>query len=266
MSDPSFGDRLYRIVGYSKTLLFEQGEMAQLTFLALNRAATEIQGSPDQTIEIGVPIGYPNRQPMLSKCKFAKDELVRKYGFLANTQLSINGIYQLVTIVEAMLNDLLFEVIKKYPKKIGNKKMISAQSVLMASSTDELLTNTVYSLLNDLSYKTPKDYAEGFAQYTKINILECPSYHKYIEVKATRDVLIHNRGISNEIYEAKAGTHARVKKGFVIPVDTGYFMESYEACLQFNEWLENELNEIWPSAESEARRAKIAQHTAAPDP
>ena len=84
-----------------------------------------------------------------------------------------------------------------------------------------------------------------------INLLECPAYHKYIEIKATRDIYIHNKGNANEMYLSKAGSHARVKAEEFLPIDTIYFLESFEACLQITEWLENSLHTVWHSSEFE---------------
>ena len=77
--------------------------------------------------------------------------------------------------------------------------------------------------------------------------------HRYMEVKATRDIFVHNRGIANEVYVRKAGTHARTKPGMVLPTDIQYFLESYEHCLQFIEWLELELHHRWHSSDYETR-------------
>ncbi len=256
-----------RILNYSKQMIFESGEMAQLTAIALNYAANQICEGKEEEIVIEVPVGYfPDKKPILSKRKFTKGELVNKYNYLAHNQLSINGTYHLITIMEAMLNDLLYQVILKYPKKINEKKMVSARSVLSSGSVEELYINTIYSILNELSFKTPKEYAEGFKYYTSVNLLECADFHKYIEVKATRDVLIHNRGIANEVYESKAGTHARVKAGQLAPVNQIYYLESYEACLQVIEWLEIQLNDVWHSQEYEAKiGSNIAQQKAQAD-
>jgi len=71
--------------------------------------------------------------------------------------------------------------------------------------------------------------------------------------------LIHNKGIANEIYISKAGSHARVKNGISIPMDTVYFMESFEACLQYGEWLEIQLHEKWYSNGYENSRNKAAK-------
>jgi hypothetical protein len=88
--------------------------------------------------------------------------------------------------------------------------------------------------------------------------LQYPSYHKYIEIKATRDIYIHNLGIANEIYKVKANTLARVEAGQFLPIDTQYFLQSYECCIQITEMLEKELHKIWPSSEYQKRKKKDA--------
>jgi len=122
------------------------------------------------------------------------------------TQLTVNALVQLVTIVETMLGDVLHAVVLRYPQKLGGKRSILIQTV-----------------------------------------------HRYMEVKATRDIFVHNRGIANEVYVRKAGTHARTKPGMVLPTDIQYFLESYEHCLQFIEWLELELHHRWHSSDYETR-------------
>ena len=157
-----------------------------------------------------------------------------------------------------MLGDVIRAVIMKYPQKIGTKKNISVGIVLAASSIEEIHFQAIDSILNELSYKTPRDFSESLSSIVSVNLLECPAFHKYLEVKATRDIYIHNRGVANDIYVNKSGSHARVIAGNIIPVDAQYFLESYESCLQLTEWLEINLHEIWPSSEMEDRKAKSA--------
>jgi hypothetical protein len=111
------------------------------------------------------------------------------------------------------------------------------------------------ALLNELGYKSPAEFAESLQHLLSVNLLECPAFHRYMEVKATRDIHIHNRGVANDVYLRKAGSHARVRSGTSLPADIQYFLESYECCLQVADWLEGELHSRWHSSECEDRRA-----------
>jgi hypothetical protein len=105
-----------------------------------------------------------------------------------------------------------------------------------------------------MSYKSPGEFADFFGKCVGVNLLECPAFHRYIEVKASRDIFIHNQGVANDIYAKKAASHARVSPGFVLPADAAYFLESYESCLRVSEWLEQELHDHWHSSEFEDRQ------------
>jgi hypothetical protein len=180
--------------------------------------------------------------------------LIKRYQFLAFHQLAINCLIQLVTIVEAMLGDVIRAVVLKYPQKLSSKRTMSLQSVLGARSIEELHLHATDALLNELFYKSPKEFAEVLEQLLSIKLLECPAFHRYMEVKASRDIFIHNRGIANEIYVRKAGSHLRVNAGSNLPADVNYFLESYEVCLQVTEWLEAALHEHWHSSMYEGRK------------
>ncbi|TDB63312.1 hypothetical protein [Arundinibacter roseus] len=246
----TFGDKLYRRVIVAKNNLFLQGEIAQLTYQSFHRYVQLINETEETEIEITYPIGYsPDNTPIHTTVNYSKEHLIDRYQFLGLNQLPINGLYQLVTTIEALLGDILRNTLVEFPVKISNKRKLDFELVLEAKSLDEIKTALVNSIINELSYKSPKDFAEEFTKYVGINLLEKPTFHKYIELKATRDIYIHNQGVANEIYLSKADSFARVKSGQYLPVDIQYFLQSYECCLQITEILEDTLNKIWPSLE-----------------
>ena len=178
---------------------------------------------------------------------YSKDDLKDRYAFLGLNKLPIDAIYQLVTITETMLNDLLRAILIEFPKKIPNKRKLEIDQILACDNLDQIKLAIVDAILNELAYKSPKEYADEFSFYTGVKLLESPVFHQYIELKATRDIHIHNKGIANEIYLNKVGILARVKSGNYLPVTIQYFLEMYEQCLQLTEVLEKALNDIWPS-------------------
>lgn len=253
----NLGNRLNEIVRGAKHALFDQGELAQLSYGAFDMAATHLQNTEKEEVEVTFPVGWrADRQPVNSTRKYGKQELLMRYQFLAFHQLSVNGLFQLVSIIETMLGDVIRAVVQKYPQKIGGKKTIALQTVLEAASLEDIHVRALDGLLNELSYKSPIDFAESFKELTSVGLLECVAFHKYVELKATRDIFIHNRGIANEVYVRKSSSHARVNSGMQLPADTVYFLESYESCLQLSEWLEKQLHQIWHSSKLEEEQTK----------
>ena len=257
MSTINIGNVLYRMVSAAKGALFDQGELAQLNYGAFDVVANNLSAAENEAIEVSFPVGYrPDRTPITSTRAYRKEDLLRRYQYLAFHQLPLNCLVQLVTIVEALLSDIVRAVVARYPQKLGAKRTVSLQLVLEATTLEDVHFRATDALLNDLSYKSPVEFAESLSSLLSLNLLECPAFHKYVELKACRDIYIHNRGVVNDTYLRKAGSHARAKLGHSLPIDIPYFLESYEACLQLTEWLENQLHERWHSSELEESQAK----------
>lgn len=255
MTSLNLGNQLNRIVLAAKHAMFDQGELAQLTYGAFDIAARSMQAMDHEEIEVTFPVGYsPDKTAIPSTRKYRKEQLLSKYQFLAFHQLSLNAVVQLVTRVETLLSDVVRAVVIRYPQKLGGKRNVPLQMVLESTSLEEVHIRATDMFLNDLAYKSPAEFSESMQQLLSVNLFECPAFHRYMELKATRDIFVHNSGIANDVYIRKAGTHARVKSGMALPADIQYFLESYECCLQLAEWLEVELHQHWHSSEHEDRK------------
>jgi hypothetical protein len=253
----TFGNKLNILIRSAKQSLFLQGEMAQLTYLSFEKNVEWINTLEEgTTIPISYPLGYrADHTPIMSDPKnYTKKELTERYAHLGLNKLPIDSIFQLVTIVETLLNDILKSILIEYPNKIPSNKKVDIGCILSSSSIEQAKLIIVDNILNEIAYKSPKDYASEFDKYTGVNLLENPVFHKYIELKATRDIHIHNAGKANDIYTTKSGVLSRVKSGEYLPVDIQYFLMSYEQCLQLNEILEFELDKIWPSEDFRNRK------------
>jgi hypothetical protein len=263
----NLGNKLYGLITLAQANLFEQSELAQLTYGAFDIAARAWNESQDDTITVHFPVGWrADNQPMNGTRTYRKNELLGRYQFLAFNQLPLNGIIRIVTIIDALLGDLVRAVVLKYPQKLGSKNKIAMEIVLQATTIDDVHLRATDILLNELSYKSPSEFAEEVESLLSLKLLECPAFHKYVEVKATRDIYIHNRGVANDTYVRKAGTHVRVRPGMLLPVDTQYFLQSYEGCLQLTEWLEKELDDHWHSSDREAASKRQMQLDLVPPP
>jgi hypothetical protein len=263
MTTTDLGNQLNRIVSSARSILFRQGELAQLTYGAFDIASRKVQEDATETIEISFPVGWaPDHKPINATRKYSKQELLTQYQFLALNQLASNGVLHLVTITEAMTEDVLRAVFMRYPHKLGADTKISVGAVLEATSLEAVHAHAVDTMLNKLAYKSPAEFADDVRKQMGISLLECTAFHRYMELKATRDVYIHNRGIANKVYVGKAGQHARVQAGQFLPVDVQYFLESYEQCLRLTEWWERQLHDKWHSSEFEARENAPKQTSA----
>jgi hypothetical protein len=76
--------------------------------------------------------------------------------------------------------------------------------------------------LHDTSYLRPAQQIEYFEKVTGIE-MDARLTADWIEIKATRDILVHNDGIANVIYTTKAAKSSRVAVGVPLPIDSAYF-------------------------------------------
>ena len=255
MNSKDFGNRLNEIVNQAQMSLANQSELAQLTYKAFEIAIRQLDGEESDSIQITFPIGFSaENQPIPHTRTYTKQEVLARYHFLGRNFLAINAIFHLVTLIEAMTADLLRAILSKYPQKLSADKKISLGDVLGASSIEIIHARAIDAVLNELSYKTPSEFGESISKLMSINILECPAYHMFVELKATRDVYMHNRGFANDVYVRKAWPNARVRAGEYLPADVTYFLKSFEQCYQLCEWLEERLHDKWPSSSYEAQQ------------
>jgi len=144
-----------------------------------------------------------------------------------DVQLAQATFQQFIAIFESYFLDLLRLWLLAYPQTLGSRK-VDFKEILDAQDKDALALLVVNKELNEILYQRPRDwfaYLEGRAK------LGCPTsdeIDRFTEAKASRDLLIHNRGVANKIYEYKAGTLARYQVGEIIDIPENYHRETWE--------------------------------------
>lgn len=128
-----------------------------------------------------------------------------------------------VAIIEDYLSVSLRTVLRWFPEKIAKlQKSINITSVISYSNVNDLLLYIIDKQINELLYASPKEYFKSLEEILAIHINDDVK-DRYSEIKATRDLLVHNNGEVNETYARKSGAEARAIIGQNIPVDESYF-------------------------------------------
>jgi hypothetical protein len=247
---PSLGAALKQIRDDTFAGILRIAEAVQLSADAFYWVARQIEEGDRDEWTMQHPVGlHADGQIIPSEKKWSKAELSRRYREIASLSLPVTGVYQLVTITEAWLLHVLRRVLIQFPHKMGQKRQVPAASILSAPTLEAARLAATDAYLHEMAYKGPRDFGDAASDILGVRIAEIPAFSRYLEVKATRDIWIHNLGWANEIYLFKAGSHARVKAGQPLPVDTRYFLHSYETCLQLLEETHDRLEEIWEPPE-----------------
>jgi hypothetical protein len=131
----------------------------------------------------------------------------------------------------SLFEDFLFELLRYWlATSPGNlsKRQIEMRAILNAPDKIAIILTVVDKELNELKYERLADW---FAYLDRLTNLGCPTkveIENLAEIKASRDILVHNNGIANATYVSKAGILARKKDGEKLDIPDQYHRESWE--------------------------------------
>jgi hypothetical protein len=82
--------------------------------------------------------------------------------------------------------------------------------------------------LNEIAHERPKEWFNYLEVRARLGCPTTEEIDRIGEAKASRDILAHNRGIANKIYESKAGNAARFKDGEHIDIPEDYHRQTWQ--------------------------------------
>ena len=154
--------------------------------------------------------------------EFARSSENKKLAAIAN-----EGIFTLlVSTFEVMLSDTLEYYLKEFPEKMEFKDSpFTTEQVVGATFTKELWEIKAQSLVQSKMYQDVTNVLKYFL--TTLSINDCPlnqpQIDKLIELKQSRNLLLHADLVVNALYLEKAGPAARGKRrGQRLSIDNTY--------------------------------------------
>lgn len=197
--------------------------------MTLKDLETELSASTRQGARKYLVPGATGTQQVERKDK----ELASVFGSHADTRIYQSFLVTAVSDFEAFLSKVIEYVLREYPRKltiavqgVSTGKDIPIGVVLDAETIAETIDWAIERALHSLFYASPVEYLAYLKKVVSINTSK-PQYQDYFEIKATRDLIIHNSGVINATYLTKAGEKARGESGAAVEVDKEYF----EHCL-----------------------------------
>lgn len=159
-------------------------------------------------------------------------------------QLLIN----LISEVEHFFGSAISAALRLYPNKIG-KQSFQLSEIISASSKDELIDHAANIFLNKLMYEKPLDYAKKFSDILSIDYDSLMDlWIPFVEMKARRDIGIHNNWVVNDIYIRKlseAGVRCDESVGNRLRPGFDYLTKADDVCLDLVQGIIELLSEKW---------------------
>lgn len=244
----SLGDQLFLECNNARNRIWKIGEIVMYVVESISLASSAVEASDQSEYVFRFPVGLDDEEKLiLSDRTLPKEKVISGVQSAANTAVPLSAIYNLTTVMESFLHDIVRDVCKAYPQKIPKEEQLGIGEVVSRTSFEEIVQLAIDRVISNLSYESPSSFARKAEKLISVDLLQIPAWHQYVEMKATRDIHIHNQGIANETYARKASTLARVPVGKYLPVHVGYLWRCYESCIKMTEELERRFNEIWPS-------------------
>ncbi len=156
-----------------------------------------------------------------------QDDLAGKAQGYVTEQLAEATFQHFISVFENFFFDLLRLWLLAYPQSLMGKK-VDFKAVLDAPDKDTITLLVVNKELNDIQYDRPTGWFAYLEDKAKLGCPTPDEIDRLAEAKASRDVLVHNRGVASKTYESKAGKHARYKDGQRIGIAEQYHRDTWE--------------------------------------
>lgn len=153
-------------------------------------------------------------------------EKIRERKMNNDDSIILEGLFALaVASFEHSLGDTLRELFTHIPDKLDIKnESISKTELIDGNPLKQAIENKV----NAISYKSLSEILTYFARITDISetLITEDELNSLLEVKATRNLLIHNNLMINQIYKDTAGENIRNANNGRLSITQNYLFES----------------------------------------
>jgi hypothetical protein len=158
--------------------------------------------------------------------KANEQDLIRLAQSYVIEHLAAFTLEQFVSIFETFFFDLLQVWLQAHPQGL-TKTQIDIADIFTLPDKQAIVQLVVNKEIDAIRYKRLADW---FKTLNKLVNLGCPTddeVERLAEIKASRDLLMHNKGMANAIYCDKARSKARFAVGQKIDVPQAYLRESW---------------------------------------
>lgn len=145
-----------------------------------------------------------------------------------NDYLPSATVQQFVSLTETFLTDLVRLWLTAFPAHL--KGQVDVQTVVAAPDKAAILRLLVDQYVVSMGYKRPAEWFKQLNTIVSLNLPADAEIEQFAEFKASRDVLVHNRGVVTQLYLDKAGARARAALGQPLDLPDPYLHDGWRLC------------------------------------
>jgi hypothetical protein len=158
--------------------------------------------------------------------------LEKKADTVKHDSTLLHGLFVLgLARYEVALGDILRYYLKHFPYKLKESEIRFPKDVFIHEQF-ELLEQAIERFITGASYKNFRDFHQLFLETLSIE----PAYDEQElatvqELRARRNLLLHNRLVVNDQYQESCGLDPAPRKGDVLKIDHEYLKRGFKAVL-----------------------------------
>jgi hypothetical protein len=143
--------------------------------------------------------------------------------------IRVLGLVYLVAIFETYVVDIVREILLTCPSALKSGRQCAAETIIKLGDRKQIISYLAEKEVDDLLYRSFPDVVNYFDKKFGINLdASGVSSENIVEILATRNIHVHNRGIVNQRYlEWARGSTSRV--GAYKPITREYLRESIDS-------------------------------------
>lgn len=145
-----------------------------------------------------------------------------------NDYLPSATVQQFVSLTETFLTDLVRLWLTAFPAHL--KGQVDVQTVVAAPDKTAILRLLVDQYVVSMGYKRPAEWFKQLNTIVSLNLPADAEIEQFAEFKASRDVLVHNRGVVTQLYLDKAGARAGAALGQPLDLPDPYLHDGWRLC------------------------------------
>lgn len=155
--------------------------------------------------------------------KVPAENLAAQAQFYVKEHLASATFQQFVSQFEDFVLGLIRLWLRAFPQRLDHRKL-AASIVFAAKDIEEVRDQVIQQQVLDIAYRSLPDWFAFLQDLVNLNHPSKEEIENLAEIKASRDVLVHNRGVVNSIYVDKAGARKHFDVGTKLEVPEPYHL------------------------------------------